>query len=436
MSKYVIDSTTLSDIGDAIRTKNGSTDLIPVVQLANEILALDASGGGGEIEALVIDVTGDASHFDYNGRLDDIISNKSNRVTFTDVSNARSLFENSKLEVFPDVDFDGVVDMAKMFKNCINMKELPNITGKCYRYYLNGSTKYYYCTLSETFSGCENLRTIPVDFFEGLGTRGTSSTDFWPFAMTSLVPRDGQQWILNEMFYECKSLRQIPNLCLFTFYQTDYERPANDNRGTNTTTGYFLEPYYSTFRFCYSLDEVVNYPVFRNYTMDRWGTAPNNLATANGFYKFVDDCYRLKRLTFAYNTGSSIPSSASNWNMEWANQTIDLTSVGYGSKETILNYNSGITADKEVYDDTTYAALKDDPDWFTQDVAYSRYNKTSAIETINSLPKTEKYAASNGINYIKFTGAAGSATDGGAINTMTEEEVAVATAKGFTVVYE
>jgi hypothetical protein len=431
MSKYVIDSTTLSDIGDAIRTKNGSTDLIPVVQLANEILALDASGGGGEIEALVIDVTGDASHFDYNGRLDDIISNKSNRVTFTDVTNARSLFENSKLEVFPDVDFDGVEDMAKMFKNCISMKELPNITGKMYRY----NWDYYYCTLSETFYGCENLRTIPVDFFMDLGTRGNSGTDFWPFAMTILVPRNGQQWILNDMFYGCYSLRQIPNLCLFMFNQTDYKRPANNNAGTNTTTGYFLEPYYNTFRFCYSLDEIVNYPVFRNYTMDRWGTAPNNMATANGFYMFVDSCYRLKRLTFAYNSGSSTPSSASNWNMEWANQTIDLTSVGYGSKETILNYNSGITADKEVYDDATYAALKDDPDWFTQDVAYSRYNKTSAIETINSLPKTEKYAASNGINYIKFTGAAGSATDGGAINTMTEEEVAVATAKGWTVVY-
>ena len=34
---------------------------------------------------------------------------------------------------------------------------------------------------------------------------------------------------------------------------------------------------------------------------------------------------------------------------------------------------------------------------------------------------------------IKFRGEAGSATDGGAINTLTEEEIAVATAKGWTV---
>ena len=34
---------------------------------------------------------------------------------------------------------------------------------------------------------------------------------------------------------------------------------------------------------------------------------------------------------------------------------------------------------------------------------------------------------------IKFKGAAGAKTDGGAINTMTEEEIAVATAKGWTV---
>ena len=42
-------------------------------------------------------------------------------------------------------------------------------------------------------------------------------------------------------------------------------------------------------------------------------------------------------------------------------------------------------------------------------------------------------ATAGGTNTIKFNGAAGSATDGGAINTLTEEEIAVATAKGWTV---
>ena len=45
----------------------------------------------------------------------------------------------------------------------------------------------------------------------------------------------------------------------------------------------------------------------------------------------------------------------------------------------------------------------------------------------------EKLATAGGTNTIKFKGDSGSATDGGAINTLTEEEIAVATAKGWTV---
>jgi hypothetical protein len=42
-------------------------------------------------------------------------------------------------------------------------------------------------------------------------------------------------------------------------------------------------------------------------------------------------------------------------------------------------------------------------------------------------------SASGGTNTIKFKGASGAKTDGGAINTLTEEEIAVAAAKGWTV---
>ena len=142
---------------------------------------------------------------------------------------------------------------------------------------------------------------------------------------------------------------------------------------------------------------------------------------------------RVKNIIFDTNEDGTAKTA------RWMRQTADLTKCGYINtvdKEKILNYNSGITADKEVTDDATYAALKNDPDWFTCSAAYSRYNKTSAIATINSLPDTSAYIAANGgTNTIKFTGEAGSATDGGAINTMTEEEIAVATAKGWTITF-
>ena len=109
--------------------------------------------------------------------------------------------------------------------------------------------------------------------------------------------------------------------------------------------------------------------------------------------------------------------------------------MGWGLNETTnAKLNNGITADKFVNDDASYQALKNDPDWFANIPKYSRYNHDSAVETINSLPDTSAYlATAGGTNTIEFRGDSGSATDGGAINTMTEEEIAVAAAKGWTV---
>lgn len=59
---------------------------------------------------------------------------------------------------------------------------------------------------------------------------------------------------------------------------------------------------------------------------------------------------------------------------------------------------------------------------------YSLYNHDSAVETINSLPDCSGCAAQT----IKFRGSAGSAYNK-AINTLTDEEIAVATAKNWTV---
>ena len=55
----------------------------------------------------------------------------------------------------------------------------------------------------------------------------------------------------------------------------------------------------------------------------------------------------------------------------------------------------------------------------------------SDIKTISTLPDV----SASGTATIKFKGAAGSLTDGGAINTMTAAEIAVATAKGWTITF-
>ena len=65
---------------------------------------------------------------------------------------------------------------------------------------------------------------------------------------------------------------------------------------------------------------------------------------------------------------------------------------------------------------------------------FSRYNHDSMVETINSLPDTSAYlATAGGTNTIKFSKYCGALTDAGGPEQLTDAEIAVATAKGWTV---
>ena len=192
--------------------------------------------------------------------------------------------------------------------------------------------------------------------------------------------------------------------------------PAFMSKWYNANTSGFTPM--SSIHNLFSIDELVNIPLSNKA----------GVSTSNQFKQIYSLC-RIKNFTFEMNNGQPYVVS-------WKDQKIELTSsIGYTeSMSNTLNYNSGITADKEVKDAATYEALKNNPDWFTRDFNYSRYNHDSAVATINSLPDTSAYLAANGgTNTIKFKGESGKLTDGGAINTLTEEEIAVATARGWTV---
>ena len=249
---------------------------------------------------------------------------------------------------------------------------------------------FYPSSMQAFFKDCYRLRTIPE---EAINNWNYSQLHSYDWAS------------LNEIFCYCYSLRNIPESFLKNLY--------------GRSTSYYNNLFYRGFYYCFSLDEI------RGLNFN-----PNVTITSNLFYNTFDYCERVKDIIFDCNEDGS-PKI-----IRVTNQTIDLTNrTGSAvSSKDILNYNSGITADKEVTDDATYQALKDDTDWWTTKTGYSRYNHDSAVRTINSLPDTSAYLASaGGTNTIKFRGAAGSETDGGAINTLTEEEIAVATAKGWTV---
>ena len=303
------------------------------------------------------------------------------RVENLNVSSKRDLshlnFDMSRV----NINYFGSNGLGNMFMNQEFLTALPTFDwSKTNR----ATPKASYIQLSRIFQNCERLRNIPNNFFLDI----------------PINRKDFLFKIASQMFEGCKSLRNIPNLSIL------------NNQNWNNGQSVF---YVKAFNKCYVVDEITNIPVNTTHT---W-------VNGNHFDTTFASCMRAKEITFATSNGTP-------YDVYWKNQTIDLTNVGQaaGFETYMTDYNSGITADKAVSDYSSYELLKNDPDWFASNISFSRYNHTSAVNTINSLPNCVN---PDGTNIIKFSGQHGSSTDGGAINTLTAEEIAVATAKGWTV---
>ena len=376
----------LTAIGNAIREKTGGTDLLTLDQMPTEIANIQGGGGDFPSEITIPNTTGGntAKVFNYRGNIDWFIDLKiptkflvyDPGFQFSD--SCQSLGDASHLTFI----LYGGSCFGNFFYQCFNMPAMPNI-------YFTKQGAYY---LNSHFEGCRKLKTIPEDYFYVKNENGMVD-------LNTPILSSSANFNFNSLFCDCYSLRNLPKL--------PFDIPDNKS------------PYFAYMFFeCFVLDKIEDFLV------------PLKMTSSDDFYRTFWYCSRLKNLTF--KTNSDGPPKTANWK----NQTIDLTYyVGYASSvSNITRYNSGITADKQVSDDATYQALKDDPDYWTTDINYSRYNHNSAVNTINSLPDTSAYLTANGgTNTIQFKGASGASTDGGAINTLTEEEIAVATAKGWTV---
>lgn len=385
MPNVLVNDDSLKAIGNAIREKNGETTTYKPAEMAAAITAI--SGGSGGYIPTDDDLTfsENIANLFVNNRWNWLLNNYGDKITTQNLGTLSGTFQgSSKLEEIKfslNLKPSQSCSLLSAFSGCNNLKKLPIITG------VIGDTQ-------NMCAYCYNLQEIPNEWNAINFTQLHTQTSY-------LYSRIG------DTFKSCYSLRKIPSDFLKQLYN-------NVNNNKYGYTGWMFSQ-------CYCLDEIIGL---------RMGA---NINTNNMFVNNFLSTSRLKKLLFDTENGSPRIE-------QWKNQVIDLTTSGYldnssnASKKYILQYNSGITADKEITDDTSYSLLKNDNDCFTCNVAYSRYNKISAVETINSLPDTSAYlATAGGTNTIKFKGAAGSATDGGAINTMTEEEIAVATAKGWTV---
>lgn len=419
----------LSNIGDAIRAKTGKEDKLTLEQMVTEIAAIETGGsepaviealvvtengtytpsegvdgfnpvtvevptGGYDIPAEALTFSGDCQYKFYSGGWDWFIELYGNQITTEDITSMTNMFNKSQLEAIP-FSLNGKSDVKCDCKNAFgyNNKLMT----------VSDMNNIYFNSIESIFTSCSKLRQLP-NFI---------NCD-WSYIQSY------NRASLGSMFSGCYSLRNIPDSVMAELYKT----------ADSLFYSYF--PTYNGFTGCFALDEIKNLVV---------GTGK---ITTNVFYNTFNNCSRVKDITFA------VQEDGTPYVRSWHSQVIDLSGndsmkggVGFTSlikdngviySRYINNYNSGITADKAVYDDATYQALKNDPDWFGA-MIYSRYNHDSAVNTLNSLPDTSAYLAtlSGKTNTIKFKGKAGSATDGGAINTLTEAEIAVAAAKGWTV---
>lgn len=385
MANVLVEETSLSNIASAIRGKNGSTAVYKPGEMAAAITNLPT--GGGDTETITFST--DISYLfagDGGGALYEAVKNKN--LVFTNVKYGRGVFQNmptndtitpftihllqGKYSVSGNVDFSCFYEGSNVISNIVIDPPIGGASGEEFQNFF-------------TRSRLKNIDLSCID------------TNYSIFSESGAV----------GLFSESGYLRSIN----FT------NSPQRYFGGSNSTQ------YYGTFYHCFDLDSI-----------EDLYTAKQTIFSAGTF----DNCSHLAKLTFK----TASPTNAKN---PYYSSDIDLSTVGYYTNvsegyigNSALHYGNDPlfakslvrkNATKEITNATTYAKLKNDPDAWTTNVAYSRYNKTSAKETLTSLPYIKEAYT------IKFKGEAGSATDGGAIKNLTSSEIAVATAKKWTVAF-
>lgn len=436
MAKKLYEESNIQAIADAIREKNGETTTYKTSEMAAAIINLPSGGGGGDIPEEAFTITGSCNYRFADNGWNWFVNEYGNRITTVDITNSSYMFQNAHRLTSIPFEINMVnksnqgASMQSMFNGCTNITDIPDID--CHHNnYADMNSFFYNCgkitklpylynaypsNISGMFQSCYMVRNIPEDYF-----------DTWNISRLT----DYSYANMSNLFCYCYSLRKLPMKFL--------ERLA-----PSALSSTYNSIYYSLACYCSVLDDAIDLPVLKM------------TATSNLFSSTFQNTYRLKDLIFKTNEDGT-PQTA-----KWKSQVINLTDgVGYASSSissaplenwtesqiksasySIISYNSGITRDKAIYSAETYQALKDDPDSYclansavsNLNYGYSRYTHRSAVNTINSLPDTSAYlATAGGTNTIKFKGAAGGLTDEGAINTLTEAEIAVAAAKGWTV---
>ena len=330
-------------------------------------------------------LTGSGNYRFAYGGWDWFVKQMDDKITTKDIDTAIYMFSKSQLERIPfSINMrnstSGGVSLSNMFSGANKLVEIPNIS------------KILVQSLENIFYGCNKLESFPEGFAEDWDWSKLDNA-------TSYVTGN-----ISNMFYNCYKLREVPQVLI--------------THG-NPRWNYSYTVAYRGFYGCMSLEKIEN--LFIPYQSKNL-----NSSYSNSFNDTFTDCSRLKKLTLQTQEDGT-PYTASAWKY----QTIDLATVGYGT--TLFKNYTGFTDETKIdsvekwhgYIDGSY------PDGWAASVEYSTFGATAAKELFATLPDVS--GGSN--NSVKLKQAAASAIPGEEMTSLTEEDIAVAAAKGWTVTF-
>ena len=380
----------LTAIGDAVRGKTGESEKLTLDGMAEKIRSMPAPMQKITISGNISGLFSEKFMELYNSSLKDYIEFKDVQTCYEIIPSTDNLDQTLGVGYY-----DGHADVKDLSNITLNFRKgyysISNcmFAGAKYLEKLPTLVNFAPNSLNRFFYACESLREIPESFYKDWDIGGVNQ---------------------SSMLYNCRKLRKAPIKLLKKLS----EYPSKGNPIDLYT--------YACFGLCKKIPEVLNFPFPKYISTYR--------TYSNAFDRFLYETYSLGRFTFEAEAEDTVHELYDVCILDFT------TEVGYMENLYSKDYDLFDT-NKEIKNAETYANLKDDPDSWTRKLEYCKYNKTSAVETINSLPTVQKADTSSNITFtIKFKGEAGSATDGGAINTMTEEEIAVATSRGWTVTFK
>lgn len=424
MSKLFIQSETLSAIGNAIRNKTGTSNMISPGNMPQAIMDIPSGGGGGGGEPIAI--TLEAKPCGLAGGIGKFIMDNRTKfaITVSEDRHNTNGFDANDFFAYNDSVSKPNFTYLKFAYPRKDTQEM--LLGYLFR---NCGTKYMH-----PFEYINTNTSYPSDSIKINAYRGEGGYFAGCCCLTLVHPIKGKNPFsenlrANYFFQNFMGDFIAPE---FVYEVTHKTNPNYGNRGI--------------FSYCARLKAITNISCL--WVNEDFSTTRNNM-----FDGAFDFCTRCERLRFHMNEDGTPEVTPLN------NTIINLTdrfgwdNTSYGTYDYIGpsedghsgygNPHNAVARVNRVKDIDSYNAHKDDYYYWAYSPEWSRYNHDRAVETINSLPDTLtgcRRVASLGADYtpnnsIVFLGASGSGY-GKAISDLTAEEIAVATAKGWQVVIQ